>query len=552
METGLGTEAAANEDAGTVRRPLLPEGAWRTGPCLGKGSGASVWLVEHIGEGQSYALKIPHASSTLRDDYELRRELTILSRYHHENLLGVHGIVAAADGPGLLLEYAPGGSLSRLVAARGSLTPGEAVTVLVGVGRALQALHDQGAVHGRLTPGNVLFTANGKPLLADFGTGAILTQAHALGAGDTGSCTAGPSPSSPDDGPSEDVYALGALGWFMLTGRPLVPGLRPPLGVLVPDAPAVLRDLLDSALREDPALRPGAGEFAAEVLGAWEPEPMDLLAAGLRRPGAGTPVSLRAGSGRRRRQKRGRKPRSAGTGPDPARRRVAEGGHGKARMVIATLLVSATAGLGAVAVLAPEVLYPRQHAFVPASGDTVEGPALPGRSEPADGPPPGSGGTAGTGEPSAEEEAALAAEDPLTAVRVLSALRARAFEQGSTELLAWVNREGSAAQAADHAQLSRLEERGERLAGFGVDVLHASAAERGGQGDAPGDAARIHVSAQLSGWRQIRADGTEAAPAGSPVRQDVVLELVRVEGQWRIAAVLPAAASLDLRGEAER
>lgn len=551
METGLGTEAAANEDAGTVRRPLLPEGAWRTGPCLGKGSGASVWLVEHIGEGQSYALKIPHASSTLRDDYELRRELTILSRYHHENLLGVHGIVAAADGPGLLLEYAPGGSLSRLVAARGSLTPGEAVTVLVGVGRALQALHDQGAVHGRLTPGNVLFTANGKPLLADFGTGAILTQAHALGAGDTGSCTARPSPSSPDDGPSEDVYALGALGWFMLTGRPLVPGLRPPLGVLVPDAPAVLRDLLDSALREDPALRPGAGEFAAEVLGAWEPEPMDLLAAGLRRSGAGTPVSLRAGSGRRRREKRGRKLRSAETGPDRARQRVAEGGHGKARMVIATLLVSATAGLGAVAVLAPEVLYPRQHAFVPASGDTVEGSALPGRSDAAD-ERPGSGEAAGTGELSAEEQAALAAEDPLTAVRVLSALRARAFEQGSTELLAWVNQEGSAAQAADQAQLARLEERGERLAGFGVEVLQASAAERDGPGGPPAGAARIHVSAQLSGWQQVRADGTEAAPAGSPVRQDVLLEMVRVEGQWRIAAVLPAAASLDRRGEAER
>ncbi|KPN18928.1 serine/threonine protein kinase [Arthrobacter sp. Edens01] len=549
METGPGTEADAFEDAGTVRPPLLPEEAWRTGPCLGTGSGASVWLVEHIGEGQSYALKIPHAGSTLRDDYELRRELTILSRYHHENLLGVHGIVAAADGPGLLLEYAPGGSLARVVAARGALTPGQAVTVLVGVGRALQALHDEGAVHGRLTPGNVLFTANGKPLLADFGAGVILPPAHGLKAGDPGSCTAGVSTSVPGHGPSEDVYALGALGWFMLTGRPLVPGLRPPLGVLVPEAPAVLRDLLDSALREDPALRPGAGEFAAEVLGAWDPEPMDLLTAGLRRPGAGASVSLRAGSGRRRRQKQGRKPRSAGTGP--ARRRVAEGGHGKARMVIATLLVSATAGLGAVAVLAPEVLYPRQHAFVPASGDTVEGSALPGRSDAAD-ERPGSGEAAGTGEPSAEEQAALAAEDPLTAVRVLSALRARAFEQGSTELLAWVNQEGSAAQAADQAQLARLEERGERLAGFGVEVLQASAAERDGPGGPPAGAARIHVSAQLSGWQQVRADGTEAAPAGSPVRQDVLLEMVRVEGQWRIAAVLPAAASLDRRGEAER
>ncbi|WP_312178690.1 serine/threonine-protein kinase, partial [Arthrobacter sp.] len=211
----------------TARPPEVPDPGWRVGRFLGEGSAARVWLVERTADGARYALKVPSRPDTSADEFDLRRELTILSRFGHENLLGVHGFLATADGRGLLLEYAPGDSLARLVAVRKTLTEGEAVTVLVAVARALACLHAEGAAHGDVSPGNVLFTAYGKPLLADFGTGRMLGEGRDGAVGTPG--FAAPAEPGTDDAGSRvsgagleaDVYALGALGWFMLTGRPL-------------------------------------------------------------------------------------------------------------------------------------------------------------------------------------------------------------------------------------------------------------------------------------------------------------------------------------------
>ena len=67
------------------------------------------------------------------------------------------------------MDYAPGGSLRQLVGARGRLSVGETVTVLTPIAQVLAYLHGRGFTHGDVSPGNVLFTAHGKPLLADLG-----------------------------------------------------------------------------------------------------------------------------------------------------------------------------------------------------------------------------------------------------------------------------------------------------------------------------------------------------------------------------------------------
>lgn len=626
--------SAAGKAPRAGRPPELLEPGWRVGRCLGQGGSATVWLVERPGDRSRYALKLPRFPAATSGDFELRRELAIHSRYRHENLVGVHGFLATAEGPGLLMEYAAGGSLLRLVDVRGTLSNGEAVTVLVAVARAVACLHAEGSAHGDVAPGNVLFTANGKPMLADLGTGRMLGESRNVDAGTPG--FSAPSAPGQDTLGTEaalkaDVYALGALGWFMLTGRPLVPGLRPPLRVVLPRLPDELRDLLDEALDDDPARRPAADRFAADMLRAWPAEPLDLLAAV--HPSVRQELRTRRSAhqdketGRRRERMRVRRSRSlpweepgrqrrrflrrrrpsagaqapagaererprpgapdtaisAGpgfTGPGGGSSRSGRGRRAAARpskwLAVATAGVSVTLVAGAVSLLAPDALQPVHGIFLPADGqgtaddDPAEagtatgGTAGDGRATAtatsgtaADPAGPGADGTmqeagaegaGGTAEPSPEpvptdeELSVLSGDDPVAAVRVLAQLRSRAFAEGQTALLSWVNQPGSAPATDDLAQVDRLQRRGERLSGLSVDV---TAADRIGASAGAGGEQYVALTVESSAFVQIGTDGLSAAAPGAATRQDLVLEVVRTEQGWRILRVFPAAAGLE-------
>ena len=283
--------------------PEVP--GYDVGRCLGRGGSATVWLVtEHL-SGTEYALKCFAAGdSPGQGDAEeaIRREVRILSVLDHEHLVRarsvlrlrgsrVHlphgddsGVDGDDDGPwdadlGLIMDYAAGGSLGQLVAGRGKLGPGETVTVLTPIAQALAYLHGHGFTHGDVSPGNVLFTAHGKPLLADLGVARMVADAAAVA--DAG--TEGFRDPAPVDAvraglqPERDVYSLAALGWYCLTGRAPEPGAqRPPLPLLVPDVPAALAAALESGLQEDRRLRPSAAELAAAVHRSAVAEPVDL------------------------------------------------------------------------------------------------------------------------------------------------------------------------------------------------------------------------------------------------------------------------------------
>jgi serine/threonine protein kinase len=153
------------------------------------------------------------------------------------------------------------------------------VTVLTPIAQALAYLHGQGFTHGDVSPGNVLFTAHGKPLLADLGVARMVADATAVA--DAG--TEGFRDPAPVDAvraglqPERDVYSLAALGWYCLTGRAPEPGAqRPPLPLLVPGVPAELAAALESGLHEDRRLRPSAAELAAAVHRSAVAAPVDL------------------------------------------------------------------------------------------------------------------------------------------------------------------------------------------------------------------------------------------------------------------------------------
>src|SRR5262249_996839 len=129
------------------------------------------------------------------------------------------------DGlPFVALELCPGGSLDRLLAA-GPLLPRDAAHLVGQVARGVQAAHERQVIHRDLKPANVLLGADGVPKVPAFGLARCL--AHPARGG-SGAVVGTPSYMAPEQaegrgtraGPAADVYALGAVLYECLTGRP--------------------------------------------------------------------------------------------------------------------------------------------------------------------------------------------------------------------------------------------------------------------------------------------------------------------------------------------
>ncbi|MDQ0821719.1 serine/threonine protein kinase [Arthrobacter sp. V1I7] len=272
--------------------PAVP--GYTVGRCLGRGGSATVWLATEQSTGRDFALKCfapggGAAGEGTDPETGMRREVRILSALDNDHLVRAHAVVrldrsqeAAVDGGGglgLVLDYAPGGSLAALVAGRGRLGAGETVTVLTPIAQALAYLHTHGFTHGDVAPGNVLFTAHGKPLLADLGVARMVADATTAAEHGTDGFRDPARVDAVRAGlqPERDIYALAALGWYCLSGRAPEPGnQRPPLPLLVPGVPAALAAALEAGLQEDRRLRPTASELSAAVYRSAMAEPVDL------------------------------------------------------------------------------------------------------------------------------------------------------------------------------------------------------------------------------------------------------------------------------------
>ncbi|WP_420087655.1 WD40 repeat domain-containing serine/threonine protein kinase [Nocardiopsis composta] len=207
-----------------------------------------------------------------------------------------------AETPWMATGFVAGGSLREVVERTGPL-PAEAAAVLaVGLAEALRAVHSAGLVHRDLKPGNVLLAADG-PRIIDFGVARALDAASVTRTGELVGTAAFMSPEQAlgrPAGPASDVFSLGGVLHYALTGRAPFPGegaavlhgvlhARPDLGAL----PGPLREAVALCLAKDPAARPTAAGLIARLprtrpgaAPAWPPPAVAELAAAREREAA--------------------------------------------------------------------------------------------------------------------------------------------------------------------------------------------------------------------------------------------------------------------------
>jgi protein kinase-like protein len=255
---------------------------------LGYGGAGEVWRGHATSSGASVALKrLPVGDASQLQ--AARGEAALLSTLDHPHLIRLHELVPAGDAVVLVLDLAGGGSLADLLSRRGRLTPGEVITALAPIGAALAYAHNEGVVHGDVTPANILFTEEGLPLLADLGVARIVgdaAPARSTPAYMDPSVAAGCVPGAPSD-----VFMLAAVAVHALTGSPLWTGVtaedvigRAAAGAVgdlpsrLAALPPAMTALLERALRIEPHLRCSASEFALDLRHSGAPAPIELAA----------------------------------------------------------------------------------------------------------------------------------------------------------------------------------------------------------------------------------------------------------------------------------
>jgi hypothetical protein len=186
-----------------------------------------VYLVRQTDLGRMAALKMilagPHTGPEHRDRFHT--EATAVARLQHPRIVQIYDVGEHDGRPFMLLEYVAGGSLARKLAGT-PLPARQAAELVRSVALAMHYAHQRGVIHRDLTPGNVLLTPEGEPKVTDFGLAKLVAgTAHRT---QTGAVLGTPSYMAPEQaagqsrtaGPSADVYALGAILYECLTGRP--------------------------------------------------------------------------------------------------------------------------------------------------------------------------------------------------------------------------------------------------------------------------------------------------------------------------------------------
>jgi len=275
---------------GSAEPPVFPCAGARTGSYelvrpLGRGGMGVIWLAAHRRTGRAAAVKLLQTDARIGTDtwkiaaHRLEREAEIMGSLPPGYVASVYEAGHLDDGsPYYAMELIDGVDLHTLVQLLGAQEPGRAAAILSALAEGLAEAHRRGIVHRDIKPANVMLQ-DGEVKLIDFGVARDDGRDTSLT--DEGYMVGTPQYIAPEAlatthpvGNAADVYALGCVGYYLLTGSAPFGG-KTPLEVMyahvhkepVPlpaSVPARLTALLGRCLEKDPGKRPTAIELAVD------------------------------------------------------------------------------------------------------------------------------------------------------------------------------------------------------------------------------------------------------------------------------------------------
>jgi serine/threonine-protein kinase len=251
---------------------------------LGRGGMGIVYLAQEVRLDRPVALKVLPPTLAARPELRERflREARTAARLSHPHIVPIHAVHEIGPFVFFAMSYIEGETLGERIRAKGTLTHRDAVRILREIGWALAHAHAHGVVHRDVKPDNILLEAgSGRAVVTDFG----IAHSSAAGPADVGEVIGTAEFMSPEQARGErvdersDLYALGVVGYYMLSGRlpfqDATPAatltLRltqdaPRLASVVPGLPAPLARVVDRCLARDLAQRVANGEELTAAL----------------------------------------------------------------------------------------------------------------------------------------------------------------------------------------------------------------------------------------------------------------------------------------------
>lgn len=251
---------------------------------LGSGGFADVHLYRQSLPARDVAVKVVRDPTESGSVDEMHREADATAAVAgHPAVIELHGAGTTEDGrPYLIMEYCPVADIGEQARAR-PMAVDRTLDLIIRVCGGVEALHRAGLVHRDIKPSNIMLDAYGRPVLADFGVAAPIGE---LEPGRLDGFSVLWAPPEQQDArthahPTQDVWALAATTWTLLTGRS---PFEDPLGdngafavahrvrsgrlrgLGRPDAPAQLEGVLRAAMALDPLERTGSALRLGEDL----------------------------------------------------------------------------------------------------------------------------------------------------------------------------------------------------------------------------------------------------------------------------------------------